>query len=81
MGPICWMAGLNPERIEPEAITLRARLVSPGGSSPVIVDVKGSRTNLSAFSSNFVAEVRRAMKSRPSSVVWDAKAEAQGFLC
>jgi hypothetical protein len=71
--------GLNPERIDGEILTLRARLVSPGDSSPLLLEVRGSRTNLSLFASDFVAEVRRAMKSRPSSVVWDAKAEAQGF--
>lgn len=70
---------LNPERIEPGAITLRARLVSPGDLSPLLLEVRGSRTNLSLFASDFVAELRRAMKSRPSSVVWEAKAEAQGF--
>jgi hypothetical protein len=70
---------LNPERIEREAITLRARLVSPGDSSPLLLEVRGSRTNLSAFASDLVAEVRRALQTKPSTVVWEANAEAHGF--
>jgi Ca2+-binding EF-hand superfamily protein len=62
-----------------DVITINARLTPPKGGAPLLVEVSGSRTNLSEVINHLAEKVTELLKVNSAIKEWNATAEAQQY--
>jgi Ca2+-binding EF-hand superfamily protein len=63
----------------PDTITINARLTPPKGSTPILMKVSGSRTNLAEVINQLAAKITGALKINSQVTPWNANDEAVQF--
>jgi hypothetical protein len=70
---------LDEKGLSPDTINLTARLTPPKGGAPFVINVTGSRTNISEVIDHLTEKVLSGLKVSPSGAPWNAADEAEKF--
>jgi hypothetical protein len=62
-----------------DVVTLNARLIPPGGGAPLLIDVTGSRTNLSQVIQQLTAKVLDHLKLKQTAPAWNPTGSQVGL--
>ncbi len=70
---------LDRDGYSKDTVTLNARLTPAQGGAPVLIDVSGSRTNLSEVLDRLVQKIRESLRLGSPGTPWNAAEEAAAY--